>query len=74
MIIMNKKISKDKIEETLISSLLAKTFSLKVTLAVIFSINTYKQYMIAVGNENKKLKTNTDVIIVIICLCYHCWG
>ena len=30
--------------------------------------------MIAVGNENKKVKTKTDGIIVIIWLCYHCWG
>ena len=27
--------------------------------------------MIAVGNKKKK---NTDGIIVIICLCYNCWG
>ena len=30
--------------------------------------------MIAVGNENKKLTINTDGIIFIVCLCYHCWG
>ena len=47
------KISKVKTEEALIISLLAKTFSLKVTQAVIFSINTYEQDIIAVGNENK---------------------
>ena len=47
------KLSKDKTKEALISSLLAKSFYLKVTQAVIFSINTYKEDMIAVGNENK---------------------
>ena len=36
--------------------MLAKTFSLKVIQAVIFSINTYGKYMIAVRNENKKSK------------------
>ena len=30
--------------------------------------------MISVGNDNKKLKTKKFGIIVIICLCYHCWG
>ena len=50
------KLSKYKTEEALISSLLANIFSLKVTQAVIFSINTYKQDMIAVGNKNKKIK------------------
>ena len=54
--------------------MLAKTISLKVTQVVIFSINTYEQYMIAVGNKNKNLKTNTYGIIFIICRCYHCWG
>ena len=55
--------------------MLTKTFSLKVTQLVIFSINTYGQDMISGGNENKKkLKTKTNGIIVIICLCYHCWG
>ena len=48
------KISGGKTEEAVISSLLAKQFSLKVTQSVIFSINTYKQDMIKVGNENKK--------------------
>ena len=36
-------------------SLLTKTFSLKVTKAVILSIDTYEQDMIEVGNENKKI-------------------
>ena len=36
--------------------MLAKTFSFKVIQAVIFSINIYEQDMIAVGNENKKIK------------------
>ena len=36
--------------------MLAKTFSLNVTQAVLFSINTYEQDMIAVGNKNKKTK------------------
>ena len=44
------KLSKDKIEEALIISLLAKKILLKVIQAVSFSINTYEQYMIAVGN------------------------
>ena len=47
------KHSKGKTEEALINSLLAKHFSLKVTQAVIFSINTYKQDIIAVGKEKK---------------------
>ena len=50
------KISKCKTEESFISSLLAKTLYLKVTQAVIFSIDTYEQDMIAFGNENKKIK------------------
>ena len=29
--------------------------------------------MIAVGDKEKILKTKTDGIIVIICICYHCW-
>ena len=36
------KISKGKTEEYLISSLLSKNVSLKVTQAVLFSTNTYK--------------------------------
>ena len=56
------------------SSLLAKTISLKVIQAVILFINTYEQDMIAVENENQKMKTKTDGIIFIICLFYHCWG
>ena len=48
------KISRDKKEEALINRLLVKHFSLKVIQAVIFSLNTYEQDMIAVGNENKK--------------------
>ena len=47
---------KDKTKESLISSLLAKKLSLKVIQAVIFSINTYEQDMIAVGNEKKHKK------------------
>ena len=39
--------------------LLAKTFSLKVIQAVIFSIKTYKKYMIVVGNE--KINKNKDI-------------
>ena len=31
-------------------------FSLKFFLAVIFSVNTYEQDIIALGNENKKIK------------------
>ena len=48
------KIIKGKTEESLISSLLAKTFSLKLTQEFIFFVNTYEQDMIAVGKENKK--------------------
>ena len=68
------KISTNKTEEALIIHLLAKIFSLKFIQEVIFSINTYEQDMIAVDNENKRLKIKTDWIIVIICLCYQCWG
>ena len=68
------KTSKDRKEESVISSLLVKKLSLKVIQAVIFSIDTYKQDMIAVGNENQKNQSKTDGIIVIICPCYHCWG
>ena len=50
------KISKGKTEESLISSLSAKNFLLKVTQAVILTIDTYEQEKIAVGNENKKIK------------------
>ena len=49
-------LSQDKTKEAFISSLSAKNFMLKVTQAVIFSINTYRQDMIAVGNKNNKLK------------------
>ena len=48
------KMSKDKTKEFLTRSLLAKKFSLKSSQAVIFSMNTYGQDMIAVGIENKK--------------------
>ena len=68
------KLSKDKNKEALISSMLAKKILLKVTQVVIFSINTYEQDMISVGKKNKKMKTKTDGIIVIVCICYHCWG
>ena len=54
------KISTDKTEEALIIRLLAKIFSLKFIQEVIFSINTYEQDMIAVDNENKRLKIKTD--------------
>ena len=67
------KLGKDKTKEALIRNLLAKVILLKVTQAVIFSIDTYKQDMIAAGNENKQIKRKTDGIIVIICLCYYCW-
>ena len=50
---MSKKISKDKTKEALITSLLAKTISLKVTQVVIFSTNTCKQDMISFGNDDK---------------------
>ena len=44
------KLSKNKTKKALISSLLAKNFSLKVIQAVILSINTYEQDMIEVEN------------------------
>ena len=50
------KISKDITEEYFIISLLDKHFSLKLTKAVILSIDTYKQGMIEVGNENKQIR------------------
>ena len=34
----------------------------------------YEQDIIAVRKHGEKLKTNTDEIIVIISLCYNCWG
>ena len=49
-------LSKDKTKEDIISSLLGKKKSLKVVQAVIFPINTYKLYMIAVGKYNKTIK------------------
>ena len=45
------KLSKDKIEESLVIRLLAKTFLLKIIQADVFSINTYEQDMIAFGKE-----------------------
>ena len=53
------KLCKNKNIEALISTLIAKQFPLKVTQAFIFSINTYEQYMIAVGNEFK-IKNNNN--------------
>ena len=50
------KISTYKKEEALITRLLDKNVLLKFIQAVIFSINTYKQDMISVGNENKTIK------------------
>ena len=61
-------------EKDVIISLVSKHFSLKLIKEVILSIDTYKQDMIEVGNRKRKLKTNTDVIIVIIYPCKHCWG
>ena len=53
--------------------LLDKTFSLKVIQAVISSIDTYKQDIISVVNENQKNTVKENGIIVIICPCFHCW-
>ena len=50
------KISKGKTGESLIRSKLSKNMSLKVTQAVILSINTYKKYIISVGNKIQKKK------------------
>ena len=44
-----------KTEEYVIRSMLARNLSLKVIQAFIFSIDTYEQDIISVGNENKKL-------------------
>ena len=54
------KLSKYKTKESLIISMLAKILSVKVIQAVIFSINTYGQDTIVVGNENKKSQ-NKDI-------------
>ena len=43
-------------EEALMNRLLAKESCSKFSKAVIVSINTCEQYMIAVGNNNKKIK------------------
>ena len=43
-------------EEYIVNRLLAINFSLKVIQEVIFSINTYEQDIIVVGNKNKKMK------------------
>ena len=48
--INESKISKDKKEEALINLMLAINLLIKVIQAEIFSMNTYEQYMIAVGN------------------------
>ena len=56
------------------SSLLAKTFSLKLIQVVIFYIDTYEQDMIAVVNDNKTNQSKIDGIIVKLYPCYHCWG
>ena len=48
------KISKVKIEVDVISSLLAKTFSIKVIQAVIVSNDNYKEDIISVVKKNKK--------------------
>ena len=45
------KISKGITEEDVIISMLAKKISLKVIKAVILSIDTYKQVILSVGNE-----------------------
>ena len=71
---IKSKIGKGITKEDVIISLLSKDFSLKLIIAVILSIGTYKQNMIEVGNENKKIKTKTYGIIVFICPCNHCWG
>ena len=54
MILMNQNLVEIKPKMDLISSLIAKTFSLKIIQAVIFFITTYEQDMIEVGNENEK--------------------
>ena len=54
------KICKDKTDEALINRLLAITFLLQVIKEVIYHMNTYKQDMIAVGNETKAIK-NRDI-------------
>ena len=69
---MNQKTSKYKTEEALIISLLAKIISPKVTQAVVFVVNAYKQNTVAVGNERKKRKKiqmellSTYVYVIIV--------
>ena len=71
---IKSKSSEGIAEENVIISLLAKKLSLKVTKAVILSIDTYKRDMIAVGNYNRKIKTKKNGIVSIICPCNNCWG
>ena len=63
---MKSKISKSITEEHFIISLLDKHFLPKVIQSVILSIDTYKQDILVVGNENKKIQSKKNGIIVII--------
>ena len=51
---IKSKISEGITEKDVIISLLAKKFSLRVLKSVILSIDTYKQDLIEVGNDNQK--------------------
>ena len=72
--IIKSKISEGKIEEDVINSLSAKTDSLKVIKAVLFTIYNNEKYILAVGCQNKTIKPKTNVIISIIGPCNHCYG
>ena len=69
---IKSKISKRITEEDVIISLLSKTISLKLIKAVNLSIDTYEKDILSVGNGNKKIQSNKNGIIVIICPCYNC--
>ena len=57
---MKSKIIKGITEEDVIISLLDKTSSLKVIKAVILSIGTYKQDILSVGIDIKKIQSKTN--------------
>ena len=50
-------IIKSKLEEYVRNSLLAKKIPLKLIKAVIFTIDNHEKYILAVGYENKTIKT-----------------
>ena len=64
---IKSKISKSITEEDVVIFLLAKTILIKVIQTVIYSIDAYERDILSDGNENKKIQSNTNGIIVIIC-------